>query len=168
MISFPKIDTLFKRGETFELLDPLEFRNPAMEIISKWVVTEKIDGMNMRVSTIFDTGGPTLAIAGRSDKAQIPGDLTEWIYKNIQPGTMRDLFKEDTPEGTEMVLFGEGYGAGIQKGGYYAKEKKFILFDVALRFPDSPKVVWLPDEAVTSFASVSASWAISSPSMPTP
>ena len=29
-----------------------------------------------------------------------------------------------------MYLFGEGYGAGIQKGGGYSQEKSFILFDV--------------------------------------
>ena len=130
MISFPKIDTLFKRGETFELLDPLEFRNPAMEIISKWVVTEKVDGMNMRVAMTFgDAQDAKLSVAGRSDKAQIPGDLTEWIHSNIMPGSMYELFKEDTPTGAEMVLFGEGYGAGIQKGSYYSKEKKFILLE---------------------------------------
>jgi hypothetical protein len=33
--------------------------------------------------------------------------------------------------GTKAVLYGEGYGAGIQKGGgEYSPTKKFILFDV--------------------------------------
>jgi len=156
VIKFPKIETLFKRGDDFKLLDPLQFKNPAHEIIARWVVTEKIDGMNMRVGMTVHPEGMqpnAVQIAGRSDKAQIPGDLIEWITQKVQPGLFRSLFQENTPPGTEMVLFGEGYGSGIQKGGYYSDEKKFTLFDVALRFPDDEKVVWLPDGAVTAFAS---------------
>ena len=31
-----------------------------------------------------------------------------------------------------VQLFGEGYGAGIQKGGAYRSDKGFILFDVKI------------------------------------
>jgi len=156
VISFPKIETLFKRGDDFKLLDPLVFKNPAHEIIGRWMVTEKIDGMNIRVGMEYwpaGDGDDLISIAGRSDKAQLHPDLTKWIQAHIMPGSFRDLFQETTPPGTEMVLFGEGYGAGIQKGGHYSEEKKFMLFDVALRFPEDTRVLWLPDDAVTSFAS---------------
>ena len=156
MISYPKIETLFKRDENFKFVSPLVFKNPAHEIIGRWMVTEKIDGMNMRVGLTLEEEGAqpnAIQIAGRSDKAQIHPDLFRWINEHIMPGSFRDLFQVNTPAGTEMVLFGEGYGAGIQKGGYYSEEKKFMLFDVALRFPGDTKTLWLPDAAVTSFAS---------------
>ena len=49
----------------------------------------------------------------------------------------------------DVVLFGEGYGPGIQKGGgLYRTEKSFILFDVLVggRY-------WLEREAVNDVAS---------------
>ena len=44
---------------------------------------------------------------------------TEWdqLHENAGP---------DTP----ITVYGEGFGAGIQKGGQYQAEKGFIVFDV--------------------------------------
>ena|SRR5579872_1267786 len=49
---------------------------------------------------------------------------------------------------TQAVLYGEGYGAGIQKGGAYRADKSFILYDVLV----SGKW-WLDKEAVDDVVS---------------
>lgn len=47
------------------------------------------------------------------------------LYETITAEKMREVFPN-----TEAVIYGEGYGAGIQKGGDYSPTKKFIVFDV--------------------------------------
>lgn len=147
MLKFPKIETLFERGDDHKLIEPLVFKNPAHEIISRWVVTEKLDGMNMRVGLKY--GDEKIQIAGRSDNAQIHPELTDWIQTNITVDKFTALFNDDTEPGTEMVLFGEGFGAGIQKGAYYSAEKRFRLFDVAICCPDTH---WLDNKTVFDFS----------------
>jgi hypothetical protein len=66
-----------------------------------------------------------LKLGGRTDNANIPADLVQLLYETIDVQKLRDTFG-DTP----AIIFGEGYGAGIQKGGGYSKTKQFIVFDV--------------------------------------
>jgi len=48
----------------------------------------------------------------------------------------------------DVVLYGEGYGAGIQKGGgLYRRDKAFILFDVLVAGK-----WWLDREAISAIA----------------
>lgn len=141
MKEYGKIDTLFTRDEQFRVTDQL--RNPVIGEIRHWVVTEKIDGTNIRVCLTADD---EVKIGGRTDKAQIPADLAEYLYRTFTPEKMKALRLGDDPD--EICLYGEGYGAGIQKGGGdYRKDKGFILFDV--RVNDR---WWLSDEAVTDIA----------------
>ena len=46
-MSYPKIETLFKRDEKFNITD--EIRCPEFDNIKKWLITEKIDGTNIRI-----------------------------------------------------------------------------------------------------------------------
>lgn len=66
-----------------------------------------------------------LTFGGKTDSAQIHADLIRHLYATVTVDSMRAVFPE-----TKAVLYGEGYGAGIQKGGDYSDTKKFILFDV--------------------------------------
>lgn len=86
----------------------------------EWVFTEKVDGMNMRVALDPDAG--TVRFNGKTDNAQIPGDLLDWLSSKFPA----------VPEGIKgpIVLYGEGYGPGIQKAGIlYGGVKRFVLFD---------------------------------------
>ena len=48
MIKYPKIETLFERDkDTFKVTDKI--RLPEFEMIDNWLITEKIDGTNVRV-----------------------------------------------------------------------------------------------------------------------
>lgn len=129
---YHKIHTLFKRTERGEMILG-DWTNPVFEYLADkpWRMTEKIDGTNIRI--IVEP--PSLGVAdgvtfgGRTERAQLPGPLVEYLTdKFLQPEMLEALGKK-FPEGA--VLFGEGYGAGIQKGGgKYRQDQGFILFDV--------------------------------------
>jgi hypothetical protein len=125
-VEYHKIDTLFERDGKF-VVDTLKLRHPVIGTIREWDVTEKIDGTNIRVLT--DEAGH-VTFGGRTDRAQMPTDLFQYLLATFTPAKMIAAFaKEDEPL-PSVVLYGEGYGAGIQKGGGYRPDKAFRLFDV--------------------------------------
>lgn len=123
MSEYHKIETLYERDErTFKLKPELILKNRVYGVVNPWVWTEKIDGTNIRA--IWTNG--KLSFGGKTNNAQMHTELLSWLNANITPEKMAAVF----PEG-DAVLYGEGYGAGIQKGGgLYSAAKKFILFDV--------------------------------------
>jgi len=123
-MEYPKIETLYQRDERTFKVQPGVFKNRVYEIIKSWHWTEKIDGTNIRCIWNHETG--KLTFGGKTDNAQIHADLIRYLYENIPVENVRAVFPD-----TSAVLYGEGYGAGIQKGGgLYSKSKQFILFDV--------------------------------------
>lgn len=127
----------------------------------KWRGEEKIDGTNMRIEVtkvpIWDGGieGRTIngvkfkvRIAGKTDNAQIPKNLLkhmqekypdekvlaalglkEFIPVDEWENEHNWLAYEDIPN--IYTIYGEGYGEGIQSGGWYIKGgNEFIVFDV--------------------------------------
>lgn len=145
MSEYHKIETLYVRDEkTHRLIEPLVLKNRIYGCLKSWQWTEKVDGTNIRV--IWKDGA--LAIGGRSDNAQIHADLIRWLYAHITPGALASTFAESS----HVVLYGEGYGAGIQKGGgNYTAEKKLILFDVQV-VDGEGRGWWLADENVRDIA----------------
>lgn len=126
-MEYPKIETLYERDDKTHRLKPeLILKNPVYGIIKTWQFTEKIDGTNIRlIWKPWPCLNESFRIGGRTDNAQIHADLIANIEKMELRGRMRDVFP-----GTDAILYGEGYGAGIQRGGDYSDIKKFILFDV--------------------------------------
>lgn len=142
MIQYHKIKTLFKRdpsnmrfvieGEWSEL----EFRYLRD---NEWIWTEKVDGTNVRV--MWD--GNNVTFNGKSDNTQMPMPLVQRLQELFDTTPQRKVFRElfnvgdeviegnDLPE-PQVCLYGEGYGAKIQKGGgnYRADGVDFVLFDV--------------------------------------
>lgn len=121
-MEYPKIETLFDRDpKTFSVTDTL--RLPEFGLINSWLVTEKIDGTNVRVHLSADG----LQFGGRTDNAQMPVILVNALRDTFSEEQVRAAFDPDV---SEVWLFGEGYGAGIQGGGKYSKSARFRLFDV--------------------------------------
>jgi hypothetical protein len=118
---YHKIETLYVRDEITHKVDPSRLKNRTYSLVKSWIWTEKIDGTNIRC--IWENG--ILRFGGKTDNAQIHADLVRWLYENVPTSTMSNVF----PEGN-VVIYGEGYGAGIQKGGNYSLTKKLIVFDV--------------------------------------
>jgi ATP-dependent RNA circularization protein (DNA/RNA ligase family) len=120
---FGKIETLYERDEqTFRLKPELILKNRVYGIIKTWHWTEKVDGANIRC--IWQGG--KLTFGGKTDNAQIHAELVSWLYENVSTEKLQATFPLE-----DAVIYGEGYGAGIQKGGGdYSPVKKLIVFDV--------------------------------------
>ena len=130
MIEYNKIDTLYKRDmDGSKRLLEGEFRNPAVEFLKDniWQFTEKVDGTNIRV--YWD--GHKVQFGGRTERAQIPADLVNYLNATFGTPEAEQIFEEKFGE-TEVILFGEGYGPKIQNGGLYRNDVSFILFDVLI------------------------------------
>lgn len=128
MTEYHKIDTLFDRDANTFVVNPQVLRSPVLGTIREWDVTEKIDGTNIRVMLAADGA---VTFGGRSNNAQIPADLVRYLIATFSPEIVRLAVWLNPDEPVDVVLYGEGYGPGIQKGGgLYRADKAFILFDV--------------------------------------
>lgn len=138
MAEYQKIQTLFKRDER-NIIIPDQFTYPEFEILKdlKWECTEKIDGTNIRIeleSSGNSEDGIIMSFKGRTDKANIPEHLLtklNWLFDRER--LMEVLNITDETQNCNITLYGEGYGAKIQKGGnYISNDVNFILFDVKI------------------------------------
>ena len=124
MIEYPKIESLYNRDEKTHKFKVGEYRLPEFQYLASlpWRWTEKIDGTNIRV----EWTGSEVKIAGRTDNAQIP----PFLLARLQELFPAEKFAQfDSP----LCLYGEGFGAKIQKGGgnyLPGGGCDFALFDV--------------------------------------
>jgi ATP-dependent RNA circularization protein (DNA/RNA ligase family) len=124
-MKYPKINTIWKRDEAnkFRIVEG-DFSKPEFANIRDWLVTEKIDGTNIRVK--YEKGA--VRFDGRTDEAQIPAHLFA-ILQSMFDAHHFESNLDTVPQ--KMILYGEGYGPKIQKGGgLYRDDPGFILFDV--------------------------------------
>lgn len=138
MAEYQKIQSLFKRDEK-NIIIPDQFTYPEFEVLKdlKWECTEKIDGTNIRIE-LESSGNPEdgiiMSFKGRTDKAIIPEHLLtklNWLFDREH--LMEALNITDETQNCNITLYGEGYGAKIQKGGnYISNDVNFILFDVKI------------------------------------
>jgi ATP-dependent RNA circularization protein (DNA/RNA ligase family) len=127
---YHKIETPYKRDmEGSKKLIEGDFRSNAVKQFKdcKWIFTEKIDGTNIRV--YWD--GHSFSFHGRTDRAILPQDLVHRLEDLFNNDAMEQLVEQMFGE-KEVILFGEGYGPGIQAVGkeYNVNSKDFIMFDV--------------------------------------
>ena len=152
MAEYQKIQTLFKRDER-NIIIPDQFTYPEFEVLKdlKWECTEKIDGTNIRIE-LESSGNPEdgiiMSFKGRTDKAIIPEHLLtklNWLFDREH--LMEALNITDETQNCNITLYGEGYGAKIQKGGnYISNDVNFILFDVKI------DKWWLDRESIKDIA----------------
>lgn len=125
-ITYPKISSLYKRDNSGVFTR--DFSSPYFEYLygNQWIGTEKIDGTNLRI--IYDGELKKVELHGRTNNAQIP----EFLQKDVFAYLNIEAFQEQFEHGSKVILFGEGYGSKIQKGGgrYLSTGTDFILFDV--------------------------------------
>lgn len=130
MIEYTKIPNIFRREEFGKnRLIEGDFATPELEYLANlpWVWTEKVDGTNIRVH--WD--GHNVEFGGRTDRAQIPAHLVNKLNELFGGTEKEELFEQKFGE-TDVILFGEGYGEKIQKGGGLYGPVNFILFDVMI------------------------------------
>jgi len=132
MTTYTKINTIWKRDTNNKnVIMEGEYSKEEFANIRNWIFTEKIDGTNIRVTYDFDA--KTLRFDGKTDNAQIPSKLFAALTDMFSADMFEKIFapKDETGEFPHrVILFGEGYGAGIQNGGLYRADTGFILFDV--------------------------------------
>lgn len=151
MKEYHKIQTVFLRdpATSYKKLMEGEWSKPEFAYLqdNDWLIEEKIDGTNIRV--MWD--GYEVKVGGKTDNAQLHPDLIKAIVEMFPAEKMGAQFGTKIPallaEPLAVCLYGEGYGAGIQKGGgNYRPDKSFILFDVNVGG------LWLEREAVEDIA----------------
>jgi len=148
MKQYHKIQTVFLRDpETkFKTLLEGQFAKPEFEYLkgNEWVFTEKVDGTNIRVFWQPQEEQP-VRFGGKTDKAQLYVKLIDRLNEMFTYEKMEFLGTETEDY---MCLYGEGYGARIQKGGgnYISDGVDFVLFDVRIGN------LWLKREDVEDIA----------------
>jgi len=135
MSEYHKIQSVFFRDPDNNNRTLLEgqWSLPEFEYLAhnKWEYTEKVDGTNIRV--IYTPGDDQaegrVTFKGRTETSQMPALLVDEL-RNIFDKP-EDMFAQDL--NVPIVLYGEGYGAKIQKGGgNYLQGQSFVLFDVQI------------------------------------
>lgn len=127
MKEFVKIPNLFEFDAKYKQV--LGFTS-TFEVLKNliWQGTEKVDGTNIRVH--WD--GHRVELGGRTDTAAIPAQLVNYLNETFLTQEMEYVF-EQVFEDKDVILFGEGFGRGIQKNGeQYGDNARFILFDVQI------------------------------------
>ena len=168
--TYPHIDTCFKRemDKTSPYYNCIRPDEPLVDPVFDWArkvgikfeCTEKVDGTNMSIyitptlidganTTVVDDIVYSMEVHGKTEKAQLNPKLLENIYRKWPIEKLVDVFTKNGQAPTDtIILYGEGYGVGIQKGGNYIKnDVDFRLFDVQIgKF-------WLEREALEDIAS---------------
>ena len=127
---YPKIRSLFKRDNQFKFTE--NYTSTSLQEFSeknfKWSCYEKIDGMNMRIYCNYER--EEFKYFGRTDSADIPEHLKPELDKIIESAKKNKEEIKQTLQFNIFVLFGEGFGHKIQKGGLYlGKETACHAFD---------------------------------------
>lgn len=126
-MEYTKIPNIFRRDEkTNKLLEGV-YSTDELRLLENitWQFTEKVDGTNIRV--IWD--GYRVSFAGRTDKATIQTHLLKRLEELFGGEDKEEIFEQNFGK-KEVILFGEGFGEKIQKGGELYGSVDFILFDV--------------------------------------
>lgn len=144
MEEYHKIKSIYERDHITKKLLEGKFVDETIEFLKDniWEFTEKVDGTNIRI--IWD--GHKVNFAGRTDKAQMPVELSNRLFELFGGEANEQLF-EQRFGATPVTLYGEGYGNGIQNGGLYSRTQEFIVFDIKINGN------WQPRESVEDIAS---------------
>jgi len=127
---YEKFSSPFKKDEKFRNTIEVAQSLP----VGTWIKTEKIDGTNIRIilTKPNEEGNRDILIASRklvlNQEDKNSKQYMDCI-KEINLNKIKEYFKE--VEST-IVIYGEGYGAGVQKGGIYSSIKDFRVFDIRI------------------------------------
>lgn len=124
MIPYPSIESVWKREGKH--LVPGQVRQSEHALIRDWLVTEKIDGMNIRL--IFSEAG--LDIRGRTDNAQFKQAWLDFLRSLVDVERAKEVLRHPSRPDWNVTVYGELFGPGIQKGGTCADGLQFRAFDI--------------------------------------
>ncbi len=126
---YGKFSSPFKKDEKFLNTTEMAQQLPNGE----WIITEKIDGTNIRIIlTKPEEGKREIHIASRKlilNKDDKGSKSYLDCIKEVNLHKIEEYFKDVD---STVIIYGEGYGAGVQKGGIYSSIKNFRVFDIRI------------------------------------
>lgn len=136
-MKYHKINSLYMRNERGKIIEG-SFVNETFEELYnsnyRFEYTEKVDGTNIRViiTKAKEDSGFYVEFKGRTDDAIIPNLLQAKLESIFNDVDWNKIF--DWERCSEVILYGEGFGHGIQGcGDKYNKENvDFVLFDLMI------------------------------------
>ena len=149
MTKYEKINTLWKReeqrGKNIGKVIEGDYAKEEFSMIDKWEATEKIDGQCITIIITEDE----IKIQGKSEKTEFNKahePLLAYLDERFTREAVDATF--DFTEADIVTIYGEGYGAKIQKGGgkYLEDNQSFIVFDINI------DGIWLERELVEELA----------------
>lgn len=131
MHPYGKTENLYARDPKTRHVIPSVLRVPEVGLVdpAAWLFTEKLDGTNVRliVRPSIPHDPFHVELRGRSDAATLPKGLTVEVNQHALEAVYMAL---ELPLDVVLTLYGEAYGAGIQKGGVYSDTKRVRFFDL--------------------------------------
>lgn len=131
-MEYHKIQTVFNRvpQTNFKTVIEGDWARPEFEYLQNimWDFTEKVDGTNIRA--ILTPQG--VEFRGKTNNAQMPPFLLTKL--NALFSMFPACYDAAFPDAPEVIIYGEGYGARIQKGGgnYIPDGVSFVVFDIKI------------------------------------
>lgn len=126
---YHKINSIYKRDEKTKQFIVGDYSEHETEYLKDcpWLWTEKLDGTNVRIGWDDDL---IVRIGGRKENSQMPLALVDALNDMLPETKLHEIFGATD----KLVLYGEGVGAKIQKGGgnYKRDGQTFVLFDVRI------------------------------------
>ncbi len=127
---YSKFNSPFKKDEKYLNTNELSQYFPK----GRWIKTEKVDGTNIRIIlTKQDEEGNREIFVGSRKLILEEKDKGSQTYfhciKDVNLHKIKEYFKDVN---STVIIYGEGYGAGVQKGGIYSKEKNYRVFDIRI------------------------------------
>lgn len=136
-MKYHKINSLYMRNEKGKIIEGCFVNETFEELYNsnyRFEYTEKVDGTNIRViiTKAKEDSAFYVEFKGRTDDAIIPDLLQAKLESIFNDVNWSKAF--DWERCSEVILYGEGFGHGIQKCGdsYNPKDVDFILFDVMI------------------------------------
>lgn len=141
---YRSIETVWKRDKDHFGLNLGDLRDQTNALVKAWVVTEKVDGMNLRVIVTWDGSSTSIEVRGRTDKAQLPPGMVQAVLYYFNKDAIATLFEPQ--KAAKITFYGEGFGEGIQRNPLGLAGKRFRVFDVLVNDRH-----WLSDVEVREF-----------------
>ena len=127
---YAKFSSPFKKDEKFINTNELSQKLPK----GRWIKTEKIDGTNIRIilTKPNEVGEREVLIGSRKlilNEADKGSKQYLDCIKEVNLFKLKEYFKDIN---STIIIYGEGYGAGVQRGGIYSLEKNYRVFDIRI------------------------------------
>ena len=129
---YSKFSSPFIKDEKFMNTEELNQELPK----GKWIKTEKIDGANIRIiiTKPDEDGNRETLIASRKLILNPEDKNSKQFFDCLKEVNLHKLQEYFEDVNSTIIIYGEGYGAGVQKGGIYSDIKNYRVFDIRIGY----------------------------------